>query len=96
VNWQYQVHLDSSLGRNDRSVAKCMTMCRPIRLSIDTRAGVVPTQPVMRGVMTRLRLQGRSRVSTMDDADLMKAPSVARHLLTGCPKPRHAASPWLI
>ncbi len=32
---------DSSLGQNDRSTAKCMTICRPIRRSIDVRAGGV-------------------------------------------------------
>jgi hypothetical protein len=50
----------------------------------------------MGGMMTRLRLQGRSRASTMGDAALINAPSVARYLLNACPKPRHAASHWLI
>ncbi|WP_205619868.1 hypothetical protein [Acidocella sp. MX-AZ02] len=90
------VHLDSSLGQNDRSTAKRMTMCRPIRLSIDARAGAVVTQPVIRGMMAQLRLQDRSRASTMDDAALMRTSSVAKHLLNACPKPRHAASHWLI
>jgi hypothetical protein len=43
-----------------------------------------------------VRLQEMSRLRRVDDADLLKAPSVAEHLLNACPKPRHAASPWLI
>ncbi|MDE8343182.1 MAG: hypothetical protein POG24_05120 [Acidocella sp.] len=43
-----------------------------------------------------LRLQEMSRLRTMDDAALLKAPSAAEHLLPVCHKPRHAASQWLI
>jgi hypothetical protein len=53
-------------------------------------------QPVILGMIALPRLQDMSRLRTMDDADFLKAPSVANHLLNPCPKPRHAASPWLI
>jgi hypothetical protein len=53
-------------------------------------------QPVVRGMIALPRLQDMSRLRTIDDADFLKAPSVANHLLNACPKPRHAASPWLI
>jgi hypothetical protein len=53
-------------------------------------------QPIIHGTIALARLQDMSRLRTMDDADFLKAPSVAEHLLNACPKPRHAASPWLI
>ena len=97
VDWQGAGgHFDASLGQKDRSTTKGMTMCHPIRLSIDARAGAASEQLVICGMMMRRRLQDRLCSRTVDGAALMNGPSVARYLPTACPKPRHAASPWLI
>lgn len=58
--------------------------------------GVTLEQPVICGMMMRRRLQDRLCSRTMNDAALMNGQSVASYLQTACPKPRHAASPWLI
>jgi hypothetical protein len=65
-------------------------------LSFDMKAGGVVLATGCRGTIALVRLQHMSRLRTMDNADFLKVPSVARHLLNDCSKPRHAASPWLI